>query len=110
MTQKDRRLDLHNKLIMILGSQNEQESRVYYQPPESVRMKYPAIVYKKDGGRIIHADNRSYFGKQRYQVTVIDADPDSEIALSILSTFRLARIVRNFTVDNLNHDVLELYY
>ena len=110
MTQKDRRLDLHNKFIEILGTQNERESRVYYQPPESVRMKYPAIAYKKDGGRIIHADNRSYLGKQRYLVTVIDANPDSEIASSILSAFRLVRIARNFTVDNLNHDVLELYY
>ena len=27
----------------VLGSDN-----VYYQPPESVKMKYPAIVYTRD--------------------------------------------------------------
>ena len=34
------RLDLQALLEDLLGSRN-----VYYQPPESVKMNYPAIVY-----------------------------------------------------------------
>ena len=34
------RLDLHECLCKILNSNN-----VYFQPPENVRMNYPAIVY-----------------------------------------------------------------
>ena len=37
----DRRNDLQKLLVEVLGSKN-----VYFQPPESVKMKYPAIVYQ----------------------------------------------------------------
>ena len=36
------RYELHEFLCEILGSRN-----VYFQPPESVKMKYPAIVYER---------------------------------------------------------------
>lgn len=104
------RLELHNKLMGILGTSGEAESRVYYQPPASVRMKYPAIRYERDGSDFIHANDRVYRGKQRYTVTVIDPDPDSRYAAMILRTFPYAAIDRSYTADNLNHDVLTLYY
>lgn len=105
-----RRIELHEKLVDILGTTGKKESRVYYQPPETVKMKYPAIVYRKDGGRIFHADDRSYMWGQRYTVTVIDADPDSDIASRIVLAFPKCSIDRSFTSDNLNHDVMTLYY
>ena len=37
------RLDLQKLLVELLGSDN-----VYFQPPPSVQMNYPAIVYKLD--------------------------------------------------------------
>ena len=37
------RLELQSKLEELLGSRN-----VYYQPPESLKMKYPAIRYSKE--------------------------------------------------------------
>ena len=36
------RLELQNKLEELLGFRH-----VYYQPPESVKMEYPAIRYSK---------------------------------------------------------------
>lgn len=36
------RLELQSKLVELLGSKH-----VYYQPPESVKIEYPAIVYSK---------------------------------------------------------------
>ena len=106
----EHRLSLHQELIEILGTQNEAKSRVYYQPPESIKMEYPAIVYRKDGGRIFRANNKAYLGKQQYQVMVIDSDPDSAICHQILTHFMLCEYDRSYTADNLYHDVLTLYY
>lgn len=38
------RLELQNKLEELLGSRH-----VYFQPPESVKMEYPAIKYSMTG-------------------------------------------------------------
>ena len=65
------RLDLQTFLEELLESKN-----VYFQPPESVKMKYPAIVYTLDDIENVHADNRVYSSHRHYSVTVIDYDPD----------------------------------
>lgn len=107
---KAARLQLHNELVEILGTTGAAVSRVYFQPPASVKMQYPAIRYQRDGSDFIHADDRVYRGKQRYTITVIDPDPDSAIAAKILRHFPYCAIDRSYTADNLNHDVLTLYY
>lgn len=68
------RLDLQTFLEELLKSKN-----VYFQPPESVKMKYPAIVYALDDIENVHADNGVYSSHRHYSVTVIDSDPDSEL-------------------------------
>ena len=66
------RVDFQMKLETILGSTN-----VYFQPPSSISMKYPCIVYKLDDLDNKFADNVVYLTKRRYQVTLIDSNPDS---------------------------------
>ena len=53
------RLDLQTFLEELLKSKN-----VYFQPPESVKMKYPAIVYALDDIENVHADNGGLFVSQ----------------------------------------------
>lgn len=81
---------------------------VYYQPPESVKMVYPAIRYERTDINIAHADNAPYKVDTAYQVTVIDKDPDSPIvkAVSLISG---CRFNRHYTANNLNHDVFVIY-
>lgn len=98
------RLELHEKLCDILGSRN-----VYFQPPESIKMKYPAIVYKRDNIRNYKANNGVYRQKTVYQVTVIDKDPDSEVVYK-LSVMPYCQFNRHYTADNLNHDIFQIYY
>ena len=98
------RLQLQTELEELLGSKN-----VYYQPPASVRMKYPAIVYSRENIENEHADDNVYMQKYFYQVIVIDEDPDSEI-VSKVSRLPACRFDRHYTADNLNHDVFTLYY
>lgn len=99
----NQRLTLSETLHEVLGSDN-----VYYQPPETVKMQYPAIVYALDGIENVHANDGVYLNRYRYSVTVIDKSPDSSIADKI-SLVPKCRFNRHYTKDNLNHYVFTLY-
>ncbi len=99
------RTDLDQELRQLLGSSN-----VYFQPPASLKMKYPCIVYKKRGGNTRFAGNKPYKYDASYDVTVIDRDPDSEIPRKIAMHFPMCVAGRCYTSDNLNHDTFVLYY
>lgn len=98
------RLQLQTELEELLGSRN-----VYFQPPASVRMQYPAIVYSRSNIENRHADNNVYMQSCFYEITVIDEDPDSEIVEKV-SKLPACRFDRHYKADNLNHDVFTLYY
>lgn len=82
---------------------------VYFQPPANIQMAYPCIVYSRDSAEAIFADNSKYRHTKRYQVTVIDRNPDSDIPDRV-STLPLCSYDRTFVVDNLNHDVYRLFF
>ena len=99
------REELHEKLCNLLGSRN-----VYFQPPENVKLKYPCIIYERVGIQTINADNKNYLSRNRYTVTVIDKDPESEVVNNILLNIPYSSYDRHFASDNLNHDVFTIYY
>ncbi len=101
----DKRLQLHAELIEVLGSNN-----VYFQPPETLKMKYPCIRYVKTRPMVDHADNMKYFNMNHYELTVIDTNPDTEIPDNIVNHFQYCSIDRYYTADNLTHCSLDLYY
>lgn len=103
MTTKDRRVKVSQMLHSVLGSNN-----VYFDPPESVKMKYPAIVYTRAKIDTVNADNRKYIGYDRYEVTFIRKDADSDIVDAILE-FPYCEHVREFKASDLYHDVFTLY-
>lgn len=82
---------------------------VYFQPPESLKMTYPCIVYRREHVGIDHADNEPYNLRKRYQITVIDADPDSDIPDQV-AALPTAAFDRAFTANNLNHDVYRVFF
>lgn len=98
------RLELQALLLDLLGSDD-----VYFQPPPTVTMQYPCIVYNREFVDIAHADNMPYKNKKRYQITVIDRDPDSDIPDKVAQLPRCG-YDRNFMADGLNHDVFHLYF
>lgn len=98
------RLELQTLLEGILGSRN-----VYFQPPESVKMKYPAIVYGLEDIENTFANDGVYLSKRKYLITVIDEDPDSPIVGRVAS-LPSCRFNRHFESDNLNHDVFILQF
>jgi hypothetical protein len=98
------RLELQSLLENILGSEN-----VYFQPPNNLNMSYPNIVYQRDDYAVKYADNNTYDRQARFQVTVIDRDPDSLIPDKI-ADLPLCSFDRFFIADNLNHNVFNLFF
>ena len=99
------RLDLQTELETILGSRN-----VYFQPPESIKLSYDCIVYNRKDIWNRHADNRNYALEDCYELTVIYRNPDSDLTHTILEHFQYASFTRHFASDNLNHDIITIYY
>ena len=99
----DHRIELHNRLVSLLGS-----SRVYFQPPESVKLQFPCIIYTLDRTDVWKANNAGYLGKNRYSVTIISKDPDYDLPRQV-AMLPLCSFSRFFTVDNLNHWTYEIY-
>jgi len=57
----NRRLMLHNLLCGVLSCPTSGDKcRVYFQPPSSVRMNYPAIVYVLDDIKNTFANDGVY--------------------------------------------------
>lgn len=100
-----KRLELHSLLKQIPTVKN-----AYFQPPESIKLQYPCIIYNKEPPSIKRADDSIYNNTECYQIIVVDPDPDSEIADYILSSFKMSRINRHYVSDNLNHTALTLYF
>ena len=98
------RIGLRKLLREILDSDN-----VYFQPPESLKMNYPAIVYSRERIDNRFANNNVYKQNRAYKITVIDKNPASEIVDKI-SSLPMCTFDRHFTLDNLNHDVFTIYY
>lgn len=85
-------------------------SKVYFQPPASIKLQYDCVVYALSGAEALHADNELYFYEREYQITLITKDPDSEVIDMIPKKFKKCEFIRHFVSDNLNHYVYNLYY
>lgn len=98
------RLELQERLESLLGNKH-----VYYQPPESIKMEYPAIVYSKSDIRSIPANDGKYSLFCCYEIIVISKRPDHPVIKELLK-LPYCTYSRTYTSDNLNHDALYLYY
>jgi len=98
------RLDLQSLLESVSGV-----TAVYFQPPESVKIQHPCIIYERISADAKFADNIHYKYQLRYKVTVVDKNPDSEIPGQV-AMLPLCSFERHYTAANLHHDVYNLYY
>ena len=98
------RLDLQSLLEELLGSRN-----VYYMPPESVKMQYDAIRYSKQNIVKTYASDTAYSMRDCYEIIVIAKLPDHPVIKKLLALPYCSHN-RHYVADNLNHDVLTIYY
>lgn len=103
------RLQFQQMLEGVMTDAEEDPDHVYFQPGPNITMEYPCIVYRRDSADVAHADNRAYRRSKRYQVTVIDEDPDSVIPEKV-ADLPMSFFERFFTKDQLNHDVYNIFF
>ena len=97
-------LDLQGLLEELLESRN-----VYYKPPESIKMQYPAIRYSKKNIQSVYANNSKYLMRDCYELIVISRSPDHPVIKKLLA-LPYCSYDRPYVADNLYHDVLTIYY
>lgn len=95
---------LNEILCEVLGSRN-----VYFQPPSNLKMRYPAIRYKRTGFDTLNADNKAYRRMGVYELIVISTDPDNPVVPKLLD-LPYCSYVRPYQADGLYHDVLTIKY
>ncbi len=107
---------LRNLLVEAIGQENATymysgslRYKVYFQPTETTKIEYPCIIYQVDTGDTAYADNDPYRFTKRYNVTVIDKNPDSIIPYHV-AMLRMCRMDRTYFADNLNHWAFNLYH
>lgn len=98
-----RRLQLQETLEELLQSEN-----VYYQPPPSVHLKYPCIIFQDNVITQRHANNSVYHIERSYTVTLITQQHDDPL-MEKLAWLPKCRFERAFTNDNLYHRVYRIY-
>jgi hypothetical protein len=98
------RLDLQTLLEETLGSKN-----VYFQPPESMKISYPAIVYSLGNIENDYADDVCFTSVKQYLVVYITNDPDSEM-IDKLNKLPYCRFDQHYRADNLNHYTYRMYF
>lgn len=81
---------------------------VYYQPPESLKMEYPAIRYSKSTIDSRYANNIKYINHDSYEIIVIDKRPDNAAIKKILDLPHTS-FDRHYVSNNFNHDVITIY-
>lgn len=101
----DTRLFLDEELRSLIESTN-----VYFQPPASICLKYPCIVYQLSDILTTFANNKLYKSHRRWQITYITPDPDDSMVEKMLRHFPMCTFSRHFTSDRLNHYIFDLYY
>lgn len=72
-------------------------------------MEYPCIRYNLDDVDTAYANGVPYARTARYQVTVIDRDPDTKIP-DVVGGFPMSSFDRFYTAEGLNHYVFNLYF
>ena len=98
------RLELQTKLEEISGTKH-----VYFTPPPSLKMEYPAIRYKRGEIDTRYADNKKYISMTRYVVTVISRRPMDPLVDKIME-LPYCTHDRDYESDNLYHVSMTLYF
>lgn len=97
------RLELHDELLQFIPN-------VYFQPPSDIQMSYPCIVYDKLPHMRHFANDVIYLSQQEYKITLIEHNPDSDVAKRMEKHFQYCGINQHYKIDGLNHTHLSLFY
>lgn len=83
-------------------------NRVYFQPPENLKIEYPAVVFHLSKIEIDHASDVPYKGAKEYSVALITKDPEPDVIDEILK-IPYSSLDTTYISDGMNHFVFTVY-
>jgi hypothetical protein len=95
---------LDDILREFLGNDN-----TYFEPPSSIKMKYPCVRYSRSHIDTVYANNKPYLNRYRYELILIYDDADSDLPDKLRNYLTVAHD-RHYVADNLHHDVYTTYF
>nr|DAY44676.1 MAG TPA: tail completion protein [Caudoviricetes sp.] len=96
------------KDLLHLLQQAVKHNRVYFQPPENLKIGYPAVVFHLSKIESYHASNAPYKGAKEYMVTLITKDPEPDAIDEILK-IPYSSLDNTYISDGMNHFVFTIY-
>lgn len=94
--------------LLHLLRQAVQHDRVYFQPPENLKIGYPAVIFHLSKIEIDHASDAPYKGAKEYSVTLITKDPEPDVIDEILK-IPYSSLDTTYISDGMNHFVFTVY-
>ncbi len=98
--------ELVDTLQLFMGN----KVKIYYQPPENIRLQYPCVVVELSNALMNYADNLPYLKNKRYSLTLMCLDADNEEYVNKLLELSMCTFDRRFINDRIVHDVFTIYY
>ena len=95
------RLELHDVLSSTMES-NGETPHLYFQPPETVKLVYPCIVYRLAFMASDYADDDPYRILVTYDITYITRSPTSKVPTDLTRSHGFT-FDRYYVSDNLHH-------
>lgn len=105
-----KRLELDEILCGIINiTEPDGDGHVYFDPPMDLKMKYPAIRYKRKSIDKVYANNVAYMYRTPYEIIMICKDPDNDYVAKLLALPYCSHD-RHYTANGFHHDVFTIYY
>lgn len=104
----NRRLEIDAILKAVGVATHSTNFHLYYQPPASVKLIYPCIIYEMDSIESDKANNKPYNIFTRYSLTIISRDVDDPLVQAV-AKLPMCTFDRHFVSENLYHDVFIIY-
>ena len=82
---------------------------VYFQPPQSIRISYPAIIYSLSNISHTNANNNTYTIDHEYKIVLVDKNPDSKTIEKLMTLPRI-RFADQYAKDGLYYNSFYIYY
>lgn len=95
------RQELSGILADVMSSCGE-TPHLYFQPPETVKLQYPCVIYQFKTLTSLYADNDPYRFSVSYDVTYITRSPTSSVPAAMAKRHAMA-FDRYYVAENLHH-------
>jgi hypothetical protein len=95
------RLELRDVLSSIMEDSGE-EPHLYFQPPETIKLEYPCMVYHLKTLTSRKANDKPYHKIIGFDITYITRSPASSVPSRMLSE-QYMNFDRYYTSENLHH-------